>query len=314
VEVVEEPVAAALAYAHAGLKVGERVLVYDLGGGTFDLALLARQGETFRPALEPRGLRRCGGDDFDLALYDHCDGQARKTLGRPVSPDGGLNLQFLRLCRLRKETLSARDRCEVSAYLPGGVRFKQTLDRATFEGLIRPRVESTVRLTRTLLDDAAARGSAVDTVVLIGGSARVPLVQGLLEEALPLEPRAWQQQDVAVALGAAWAANDRWGSPVPAKGRPPRLPERVEPALPAALCQELILEQFTGPRPDEGAPVREAREPVPAKGRPPSLLDLVEQALPGRATRPPDPPPPPGSRGDGRGDADILRQLKRLLG
>ena len=73
VELLEEPVAAALAYGRAGQAVGDSILVYDLGAGTFDLALLARENGTFRLACEPRGLARCGGDDFDRALYDYCE-------------------------------------------------------------------------------------------------------------------------------------------------------------------------------------------------------------------------------------------------
>lgn len=77
VALIEEPAAAALAYARVGLEMGEHVLVYDLGGGTFDLAVLENEEETFRVAMEPKGIDRCGGDDFDLALYYHCEEIAR---------------------------------------------------------------------------------------------------------------------------------------------------------------------------------------------------------------------------------------------
>jgi molecular chaperone DnaK (HSP70) len=182
VELLDEPVAAALAYAHAGLKVGNQVLVYDLGGGTFDLAVLARDGEDgpYELALPPRGERQCGGDDFDQALYAHCDELAQQTLGQPLGPGGETDLYFLRVCRLRKENLSARAQCELSSLLAGGKRFRCTLDRSTFEGLITQPVERTVRLTRELLEEAKAQGQEVDTVVLIGGSAKLPLVQRLL--------------------------------------------------------------------------------------------------------------------------------------
>jgi actin-like ATPase involved in cell morphogenesis len=214
VELLEEPVAAALAYAEAGLKVEGHVLVYDLGGGTFDLAVLAHDDTGFRSALAPKGIRSCGGDDFDRALYDHCDEQARQTLQRSLSGNDTIDLQFLRLCRLRKESLTERERCEFSTYLPGGLRFKHAVERSTFEGLISRHVEETVRLTRSVVDEARDSGHAVATVVLIGGSSRVPLVQRLLlkDAHLPVEPQRWQQQDVAVALGAAYHGQSLWGT------------------------------------------------------------------------------------------------------
>src|SRR5262249_47488361 len=79
--------------------------------------------------------------------------------------------------------------------------------------LIRPAVEEAARTARALCDEAAWHGQPVDTVLLVGGSARIPLVQRLLKEALPLEPQRWSNQDVAVALGAAYFANLKWGSP-----------------------------------------------------------------------------------------------------
>jgi molecular chaperone DnaK (HSP70) len=214
IELLEEPVAAALAYARTGLKVEGQVLVYDLGGGTFDLAVLARDQDGFRPALPPKGLHSCGGDDFDRALYAHCDELARQTLQRSLSGDDRTDLQLLRLCRLRKENLTSRDRCEFSTYLPGGVRFKHPLERATFEGLITPHVAETVRLTRSVVEEARDNGHSVATVVLIGGSSRIPLVQRLLlkDANLPVEPQRWQQQDMAVALGAAYHGQSLWGA------------------------------------------------------------------------------------------------------
>ena len=217
VALVPEPVAAALAYAHAGLQVGQFVLVYDLGGGTFDLALLAREDQRrFRVARPPKGLSRCGGDDFDRALYDHCDEAAHATLGRGITVTDDIDQLFLRQCRTRKETLSSAERCGFSAYLAGpdgAVHFKHEVSRATFEGLIEPTIEATVRLTGGLIEEARSFGMAVDTVVLIGGSSRVPLIARRLQETLPVPPQKWQKQDVAVALGAGLQAHYLWDPP-----------------------------------------------------------------------------------------------------
>ncbi len=209
VQLLEEPVAAALAYARQGVRVGQHVLVYDLGGGTFDLAVLLREGDNgFRLALEPRGLATCGGDDFDRALYDHLDERLRAAWSTPSAKEFNLNW-FLR-CRECKESLSHLSSSQFSAYVEGKL-FKERVERSTFERLIHDRLEQTVRLTQELMAEAARRGHPVDTVVLIGGSARVPYVAARLAEVLPVQPHKWQQQDVAVALGAAL-----WGAPTPA--------------------------------------------------------------------------------------------------
>jgi len=211
VELLEEPVAAASAYAEAGLKVGRCVLVYDLGGGTFDLAIVARDGEgAYRLAMETDGDSRCGGDDFDRALYDHWEAKILEQMGRGVSLDGSTDPYFLLECRRRKEQLSGMSEPGMfSSVLPGGKFVKLSIDRATFDGLVRPTVARTAEKTRLMVSRAKAKGLDIDTVVLIGGGAKVPLVKEVLARALPVEPRTWQYQDVAVALGAAWTARGR---------------------------------------------------------------------------------------------------------
>ena len=225
VALLEEPVAGALAYARAGLDVGGHVLVYDLGGGTFDLAVLDNEGESFHVAMEPKGMERCGGDDFDLALYHHCDEVARESLGRPISLTGAVDLSFLRACRRRKESLTFQERGRFSNYLAsenGPVLFEHEVDRRTFEGLIGEYVETTARLTEEILKQADARHHEVDTVVLVGGSVRVPLVVKTMQETLPVSPLGFDKRDVAIALGAAHYTNIRWA--------PQRRATKPEPA------------------------------------------------------------------------------------
>src|SRR3954452_8043116 len=105
--------------------------------------------------MEPKGIDRCGGDDFDLALYYHCEEIARERLGRPINLNGGMDLKFLRLCRRRKENLSWQEQTRFSNYLStknGPVRFEHEVERETFEGLIDPYVEETLLLTWQMLD------------------------------------------------------------------------------------------------------------------------------------------------------------------
>lgn len=209
VELLEEPVAAALAFAHAGQNVGDGVLIYDLGGGTFDLAVVVRDGDSFRLAMETDGDARCGGDDFDQALYDFWEKEAQSKFERSIGNNGELDSFFLRECRKKKESLSIREQVNVSFLLHGG-RFQSSITRAAFERLISEQVERTVRKTQALFKRAKDAGIKIDSVVMIGGSTRLPFVKNRLTEVLGIEPKAWTNKDVAVALGAAYYAHQFW--------------------------------------------------------------------------------------------------------
>ena len=195
-----------------GQKVGANVLVYDLGGGTFDLSFLVREdGDSLQLALESDGDARFGGDDLDQALYDHCDALARQSLGRGLDfrEPGTTNLYFMEECRKAKEHLSAALEATISCLIEGKP-FGQTITKELFENLIREKVERTVRKTKGMVDRAARKGSNVDTVVLIGGSARIPLIRQRLTEVLPVAPLSFDKADLAVALGAAYYGHHLW--------------------------------------------------------------------------------------------------------
>ncbi len=212
VELLAEPVAAALAYASDGMNVGRHVLVYDLGGGTFDLALLAREEDEdgFRVAMDPAG-DRIGGEDFDRAIYDHFEAIIRKKFDQPISTDGR-DLHLLRQCRKLKETLtSIEEPAPLIWRWPRKGQLELKLTRSSFESLVNAHVERTVRLTQTVQEFAARDGYPLDSVILIGGASRTPCIVQRLHETLKIEPREWQKQDVAVALGAAYHAQRLWG-------------------------------------------------------------------------------------------------------
>jgi molecular chaperone DnaK (HSP70) len=203
-EILEEPVAAAIAFACEGRKVGNSILVYDLGGGTFDLAVLTRTGNgRFALALPPAGDAECGGDDFDEALYDYCNQQY--GLGN----EGEIDVPFLLECRDAKEKLSTSPKTVILRLIAGQSR-SLTVTRECFEGLIRARVARTMRKTSAMLEQARSSGCEVDTIVLVGGSARVPLVNQELKRVLAqsgakAELLKYANQDVAVALGGSYA-------------------------------------------------------------------------------------------------------------
>ncbi|MBV9453387.1 MAG: Hsp70 family protein [Rubrobacter sp.] len=244
---LEEPVAGTLAYARSGLNVGKHVLVYDLGGGKFDLAVLDNEDESFHVAMEPNGMERYGGDDFDHALYYYCDELAREKLGRSISLTGAVDLSFLRECRRRKESLTFQERIEFNDYLPsedGPVLFEHEVERQTFEDLIEEYVETSARLTEEILKQAAVRGHEVDTVVLVGGSTRVPLVMRTLEETLPVSPLVFDRKDIVVALGAAHYTNVR--SPTIRRGRQPEASVLTpEDQTPLNQYREAVEEAFS---------------------------------------------------------------------
>jgi molecular chaperone DnaK (HSP70) len=199
-QLIEEPVAAGFAHAENGNDVGHVLLVYDLGGGTFDASVLVREGQGFRLALEPCGIANCGGEDFDRDLYDHV-GKASGDAARAFHGDD-YNPQFLVACRKAKEMLSQADTATVRRAAKGRV-ILHIVKRNTFEQLIADRISRTIELSRRLAAEARRRGFAVETAVLIGGSSRIPLVQKLLTEALQLQPHKTAFADFAVALGAA---------------------------------------------------------------------------------------------------------------
>jgi actin-like ATPase involved in cell morphogenesis len=282
VVILAEPIGAALAYARAGLSVGNRLLVYDLGGGTFDVALLARENGSWRLAIEPRGLDYCGGDDFDRALYDYCEERAFAEMGGSISEGGLIDLQFLQLCRQRKESLSLQARALFSTLVQvngQAVPFKQTIERTTFEELIGERVRSTVALTEETVKESA--GEAIDTVVLVGGSSKVPMIARLLQDTLPVPPVRWGFQDVAVALGAAHHARavfePQTRTPVPEPRREPE-PTPVPKAEPTAVHEP----QPTPVHEPERTPVHEpertpVHEPEPVSVSTPEPGSVVER-------------------------------------
>lgn len=241
VELLEEPVAAAEAYAQGSTKVGRTVLVYDLGGGTFDLALLAREAgeEEFRLAMPPQG-EPIGGEDFDRAIYDHFESLVFKKVEEPICPNG-LDLHLLRQCRRLKESLSASEQTDpLTWYWPGkGALTLPSLKRESFENLIDKHVERTVRLTRVIQQDAAKDGYALESLILIGGASRTPCIKQRLQATLQVEPRKWQKQDVAVALGAAYYAQRLWGAKPSVSGPQPKESVRPKTIIPAPEIHEV---------------------------------------------------------------------------
>ena len=213
VELMEEPIAAAMGYASRGIDVGRGILVYDFGGGTFDVAFVLRDDNgSFRIPIPSMGDPMCGGDDLDMRLYEYWDQKARETLGRPITgKPGEMDACFLFRCRAQKETLSRVSKMEFIEYLSplNGAsnqfdnRLSLVLDQNMLNQMFAKEINHTVDITRSMLKKIEDAGHKIDTVILIGGSSKWPLVKKLLKKALPIAPLETMDVDVAVAMGAS---------------------------------------------------------------------------------------------------------------
>lgn len=250
-----EPVAAALQYA-AGERVepGEVIAVYDLGGGTFDAAILRKTATGFEVLGRPQGIERLGGIDFDEAVFTH----VRKVVGDavagldPSDPNTRAALARLRQeCVLAKETLSADSDATVPVLLPN-VQTQVRITRAEFEDMIRPILRETVDCLERALKSAGLGAAELKAVLLAGGSSRIPLVADMVRSALNRPVVSDTHPKHAVALGAArFAATAAAGSPAAA---PPTVAPVVAPAAAAPVA---------APPPPAPAPVAAAPAPPP---------------------------------------------------
>jgi molecular chaperone DnaK (HSP70) len=203
--ILNEPTAAALAYGAD--RQGERtVLVYDLGGGTFDVSLVQVHGD-ITEVLASHGNNRLGGDDFDQLLLDFVHNRFVNSGGVDVRENRRAMSRLLRAVEEAKKRLSfepyARIREEHLAERDGApVHLDLEVSRAEYEHLIRPLLEGTLDSVHQALSDAGKRPDQVDEILLVGGATRTPLISELLKEKTGLVPRQELHPDLCVAFGA----------------------------------------------------------------------------------------------------------------
>ncbi len=201
---VSEPVAAAVHYASTErIEVGDIVAVYDLGGGTFDAAVLRRTTGGFELMGAPEGIERLGGIDFDEAIVQH----VRTSLGTRAdeldSESAAATRSRLRAeCTAAKEALSTDSDTVINVGTPSG-SIDVRLTRAEFEAMIRPPIRETIAALRRALDSAGVDAAGLAKVLLVGGSSRIPLVAEMLSEELGRPVAIDAHPKHAVALGAA---------------------------------------------------------------------------------------------------------------
>ncbi len=204
--IINEPTAAALAYG-LDKKKNEKIAVYDLGGGTFDISIL-EIGDGVVEVKSTNGDTHLGGDDFDIRLMDFLADSFKKDQGVDIRSDR-MALQRLReAAEKAKIELSSSTQTEVNlpfitADASGPKHLVQTITRAQFERLVEDLVERTSEPCRKALSDAGYKASDIDEVVLVGGSTRKPVIQRKVKELFGKEPNKSVNPDEVVAVGAA---------------------------------------------------------------------------------------------------------------
>ena len=205
--IINEPTAAALAYGIDKTEKEQTILVFDLGGGTFDVSILQLADGTFE-VLSTAGDNNLGGDDFDQVIIDWLVQEFKKQEGLDLSKDK-MALQRLKdAAEKAKKDLSGVTKVEIS--LPfismgvsGPLHLNTSLTRAKFDELTRHLVERCLGPVRRSLSDAGLTPRDIDQVLLVGGSTRIPAVQELVKNELNKEPNKSVNPDEVVAMGAA---------------------------------------------------------------------------------------------------------------
>ncbi len=204
--IINEPTAAALAYG-LDKKREEKIVVFDLGGGTFDVSIL-EVGDELIEVLSTNGDTHLGGDDFDEVLIDHLATTFKQEQGIDLRRDP-MALQRLReAAEKAKKELSTQQTTDINlpfitADASGAKHLQMSISRAKFEELIDPLVERCRQPVLNALKDAKLKPADINEVVLVGGSIRVPKVQRLVKEMFGKDPHQGVNPDEVVSLGAA---------------------------------------------------------------------------------------------------------------
>ena len=211
VRILNEPTAASLAYGY-GDGSRHTALIYDLGGGTFDVSVVTVEGD-ITEVLASHGNNRLGGDDFDDLLAEHLAAEFEKQHGVNVregnpaakarlwwaAEEAKKKLSFEPYVKIREEALITK------LFRP--LHLEVEISREEYETMIRPLVETTLDSVSKALQDSGKKPGDMDAILLVGGSTRTPLVSSLLLEKTGLEPRQDVHPDLAVALGAGVMAS-----------------------------------------------------------------------------------------------------------
>ena len=205
--IINEPTAASLAYGLDKKKKNEKIAVFDLGGGTFDISVL-ELGDGVFEVKSTNGDGHLGGDDFDQRLIDYLADEFKKKEGVDLKKDAMALQRLKEAAENAKKALSTSSQTEVNlpyitATADGAKFLLETITRAKFESLISDLIERTVGPCEKALKDSGYSSSEIDEVILVGGSTRIPVVQETVKKIFGKEPNKGVNPDEVVAIGAA---------------------------------------------------------------------------------------------------------------
>ena len=205
--IINEPTAAALAYGLDKTEQEQKLLVYDLGGGTFDVSILELADGTFE-VLSTNGDTRLGGDDFDNVIVDWMVDTFKKENGVDLSKDAMAMQRLKEAAEKAKKDLSGMAQTQlslpfISAGADGPLHFESSLTRAKFDEMTKHLVDRTMEPVRNALRDAGLTKNDIHQVLMVGGSTRIPAVQEAVKSILGKEPNRSVNPDEVVAMGAA---------------------------------------------------------------------------------------------------------------
>ncbi|TVR54921.1 MAG: molecular chaperone DnaK [Spirochaetaceae bacterium] len=205
--IVNEPTAAALAYGFGKEKKEERIAVYDLGGGTFDISIL-ELGDGVFEVKSTNGDTHLGGDNFDQRIIDWLVGNFKNDYGIDLSKDRMALQRLKEAAEKAKRELSSTQSTDINlpfitADSSGPKHLQYSLNRAKFEQMVGDLIQKTKGPCQQALSDAGLKPSDIDEVILVGGSTRIPAVQALVKELFQRDPHKGVNPDEVVALGAA---------------------------------------------------------------------------------------------------------------
>ena len=205
--IINEPTAAALAYGLDKMDVNQKILVYDLGGGTFDVSIL-ELGDGLFEVKSTNGNTRLGGDDFDQKIVNH--------IAETFKADNGIDLRSDKMALQRLKEAAEKAKIELSSSMQTSINLpfitadatgpkhvEMNLSRAKFNELTHDLVDATIEPMKKALADAGLSLSEIDKVVLVGGSTRIPAVQDVVKSFTGKEPSKGVNPDECVAIGAA---------------------------------------------------------------------------------------------------------------
>lgn len=206
IAIINEPTAAALAFGISkGTDKPQTIMVYDLGGGTFDVTVMSFDRENIT-VLGTAGDRKLGGFDFDSKIINAVI-EAAKNEGIDIEKDRTARQDLQLKAEAAKKSLSAKDKTNITLNV-GGRPYKYTLTREEFTDMVEPLLFKTIGSMENACDEAGLDYTDLDKILLVGGSTRMPVVRDCIKEETGVEPSSEVHPDEAVAIGAAYHALD----------------------------------------------------------------------------------------------------------